>query len=74
MLKIILDDGVYQKRRQWKREVKKGLLQKIKKPLNSAVFGIIVYGGDRGTRTPGLLNAIQTRSQLRHAPVTTTTI
>ena len=27
------------------------------------------FGGDKGIRTPGLLNAIQTRYQLRHAPV-----
>lgn len=25
--------------------------------------------GDKGIRTPDLLNAIQTRSQLRHTPV-----
>ncbi len=26
------------------------------------------YGGAEGDRTPGLLNAIQARSQLRHSP------
>ncbi len=26
------------------------------------------YGGDKGVRTPDLLNAIQARSQLRHTP------
>jgi hypothetical protein len=26
------------------------------------------FGGAEGTRTPDLLNAIQTRSQLRHSP------
>lgn len=30
---------------------------------------MIFFGGDKGIRTPGLLNAIQTRYQLRHAPV-----
>ncbi len=29
----------------------------------------VVWTGDKGTRTPDLLNAIQTRSQLRHTPV-----
>lgn len=28
----------------------------------------ILIGGDEGTRTPGLLTASQTRSQLRHTP------
>ncbi len=28
-----------------------------------------MFGGDEGDRTPDLLNAIQTRSQLRHAPI-----
>jgi hypothetical protein len=27
-----------------------------------------LFGGDKGIRTPGLLNAIQARSQLRHIP------
>gem|GEM_PF-4741419 len=28
----------------------------------------VVFGGAEGIRTPDLLNAIQTRSQLRHGP------
>ena len=31
-------------------------------------FPLCSNGGDEGIRTPGLLNAIQTRSQLRHTP------
>ena len=29
---------------------------------------LILFGGAEGDRTPGLLNAIQARSQLRHSP------
>ena len=32
-----------------------------------------LFGGAEGTRTPDLLNAIQTRSQLRYSPTTFTT-
>ena len=32
-------------------------------------FGLYVFGGDKGSRTPDLLNAIQTRYQLRYIPV-----
>ena len=34
----------------------------------SAVWGGMCSGGAEGIRTPDLLNAIQTRSQLRHSP------
>ncbi len=30
---------------------------------------VFLLGGDKGIRTPGLLNAIQARSQLRHIPL-----
>ena len=33
------------------------------------ILKTLVNGGDEGDRTPDLLNAIQTRSQLRHAPM-----
>ena len=38
-----------------------------KKHTRMSVF--LRFGGDKGIRTPGLLNAIQTRYQLRHAPM-----
>ena len=37
--------------------------------LRSPVLPIVPLGGPGGTRTPDLLNAIQSRSQLRHRPV-----
>ena len=40
---------------------------KEKSPEN-VVFSRLPDGGDEGDRTPDLLNAIQARSQLRHAP------
>ena len=46
-------------------------MENAKKPFYKGLFDAIsesIYGGDEGDRTPGLLNAIQTRSQLRHAP------
>ena len=32
-------------------------------------FVLFAYGGAKGSRTPDLLNAIQTRYQLRHNPM-----
>ena len=36
-------------------------------------IGLCVRNGAKGIRTPGLLNAIQTRYQLRHSPVSVKT-
>ena len=36
-------------------------------------IGLCIINGAKGIRTPGLLNAIQTRYQLRHSPVTVKT-
>lgn len=43
-----------------------GLFFFVKK--KSSEVTAFYYGGDKGIRTPGLLNAIQARSQLRHTP------
>ncbi len=32
------------------------------------MFGLILFGGDKGSRTPDLLNAIQALSQLSYTP------
>ena len=37
--------------------------------LRSPVLPTVPLGGPGGTRTPDLLNAIQSRSQLRHRPI-----
>jgi hypothetical protein len=36
--------------------------------INITYNPLILFGGAEGDRTPGLLNAIQARSQLRHSP------
>ena len=37
-------------------------------PVTIKWFGLYVFGGAKGSRTPDLLNAIQTRYQLRYNP------
>ena len=36
--------------------------------ISKTVLCIVKFGGPGGIRTPGLLNAIEARSQLRHRP------
>ena len=43
-------------------------IQENKKPIRQWC-GLVKCGGAKGIRTPDLLNAIQTRYQLRHDPI-----
>ena len=45
------------------------MLYTTKNEKNALFSGVSFYGGDKGSRTPDLLNAIQTRYQLRYIPV-----
>lgn len=40
----------------------------------SSGFVLFAYGGAKGSRTPDLLNAIQTRYQLRYNPINFSTL
>ena len=39
------------------------------RPINNLQFAIYNPGGPEGIRTPGLLSAIEARSQLRYRPI-----
>ncbi len=51
--------GWYKKEEEGRRE---------STPMVDVGFRLILIGGAEGSRTPDLLNAIQTRSQLRYSP------
>jgi hypothetical protein len=51
-----------------REEKKNQITKKGRQVINITYNPLILFGGAEGDRTPGLLNAIQARSQLRHSP------
>ena len=55
----------------WQAFILKQTVYRKKNPTKTNKFGLgSFFGGAKGSRTPDLLNAIQTRYQLRYNPIT----
>ena len=68
-VRVLVPDGVKQRPKLEVAELAAGLERATAEALRNPVLSTVPSGGPGGTRTPDLLNAIQSRSQLRHRPV-----